>query len=233
METKGGEAPSAEMFRVNVKTLDGKVHPVEVAATTTISEFKAKISTQTNVAPTAQRLIFQGKVLKDDQTVGSAGLTIHMVERPPEAQTPPAGAAPTGAPLPTPMAGGHMRPASIVMGTFSLPNQTGGAPPALDNLINSVLGSLGVPMQTTSIRVTAAPSNGQAPNENAVWGPVENMENHLQQSLNTLQGTQTAEAEQYQAQGRAARRLLALADLMDRASPVWRRLAQAAVRLPI
>jgi hypothetical protein len=33
METKGGEAPSAEMFRVNVKTLDGKVHPVEVAAT--------------------------------------------------------------------------------------------------------------------------------------------------------------------------------------------------------
>jgi hypothetical protein len=117
-----------------------------------------------------------------------------MVERPPEAQTPPAGAAPTGAPLPTPMAGGHMRPASIVMGTFSLPNQTGGAPPALDNvrptfvpialgsnslpidvaytnsrpyhmqLINSVLGSLGVPMQTTSIRVTAAPSNGQAPN---------------------------------------------------------------------
>jgi hypothetical protein len=95
------------------------------------------------------------------------------------------------------------------------------------------------------------------------------MENHLQQSLNTLQGTlhypssgaiapvrniqtcvskrrtrqlsiigpragtQTAEAEQYQAQGRAASRLLALADLMDRASPVWRRLAQAAVRLPI
>lgn len=95
------------------------------------------------------------------------------------------------------------------------------------------------------------------------------MENHLQQSLNTLQGmlhysssraiaprgniqtcdeldriateyywparagTQTAEAEQYQAQGRAARRLLALADLMDRASPVWRRLAQAAVRLPV
>ncbi|ELR14346.1 uncharacterized protein ACA1_102100, partial [Acanthamoeba castellanii str. Neff] len=42
-------------------------------------------------------------------------------------------------------------------------------------------------------------------------------------------GTQTAEAEQYQAQGRAARRLLALADLMDRASPVWRRLAQAAL----
>lgn len=134
---------------------------------TTIGEFKAKISTQTNVAPTAQRLIFQGKVLKDDQTVGSyctvsrltfwtrgligsnhqpaacalrhctairAGLTIHMVERPPEAQTPPAGAAPTGAPLPTPMPGGHMRPASIVMGTFSLPNQTGGAPPALDNV---------------------------------------------------------------------------------------------------
>jgi hypothetical protein len=33
METKGGEAPTAEMFRVNVKTLDGKVHPVEVAAT--------------------------------------------------------------------------------------------------------------------------------------------------------------------------------------------------------
>jgi hypothetical protein len=38
---------------------------------TTIAEFKAKISSLTNVAPTVQRLIFQGKVLKDDQTVGS------------------------------------------------------------------------------------------------------------------------------------------------------------------
>jgi hypothetical protein len=38
---------------------------------TTIAEFKAKISNLTNVAPTVQRLIFQGKVLKDDQTVGS------------------------------------------------------------------------------------------------------------------------------------------------------------------
>src|SRR5690242_4250622 len=58
-----------------------------------------------------------------------------MVERPPEAQTPPAGAAPAGgAPLPTQVPGGQIRPASIVMGTFSLPTQTGGAPPALDNV---------------------------------------------------------------------------------------------------
>jgi hypothetical protein len=66
-------------------------------------------------------------------TAIKAGLTIHMVERPPEAQTPPAGSAP----LPTQMPGGQMRPASIVMGTFSLPTQTGGAPPALGNVRRS------------------------------------------------------------------------------------------------
>jgi hypothetical protein len=33
METKEATPEAAEMFRVNVKTLDGKVHPVEVAAT--------------------------------------------------------------------------------------------------------------------------------------------------------------------------------------------------------
>jgi len=66
-----------------------------------------------------------------------AGLTLHMVERPPEAA---AAAAP--APGPTggvPTTGGvpQVRPASIMMGTITLPNQAGGTPPGLDNVWSS------------------------------------------------------------------------------------------------
>jgi len=88
------EARSEEAFRVSVKTLDGKIHHVEVTSEvlspsnlfpfrsthvlflsqTTIAEFKAKIQNITNVSASLQRLIFQGKVLKDEQTVGSYGI---------------------------------------------------------------------------------------------------------------------------------------------------------------
>jgi len=231
------EARSEEAFRVSVKTLDGKIHHVEVTSETTIAEFKAKIQNITNVSASLQRLIFQGKVLKDEQTVGSygirAGLTLHMVERPPEAA---AAAAP--APGPTggvPTTGGvpQVRPASIMMGTITLPNQAGGTPPGLDNLINSVLSSLGVPMGATSIRVTTTtPPFGQPPNENAVWGPLESIENHLQQVLNSIQGSDAAAEASPEPQGRAARRLMATDSLLERLRPVLRRLAQAADTAP-
>ena len=72
-------------MRLRVKTLDSNTHQVAVLDSDTVTELKRKVCDETGVDVNRQRLIFQGKVLKDEKNVRAYaiqdGMTIHMVER--------------------------------------------------------------------------------------------------------------------------------------------------------
>ncbi|CAH8461148.1 unnamed protein product [Schistosoma rodhaini] len=75
------------MFDVTVKTLDGRdsVFHIEDEAIK-IEDFKKEIEQKLNIAAEQQRLIFQGRVLNNEQTLlecGIQGKVVHLVVRPP------------------------------------------------------------------------------------------------------------------------------------------------------
>ena len=68
-----------------VKTLDGTTVTVDVESADNIGQIKQKIQEKQGVPKENQRLIFNGKELQDDRTVGDYGLqaanTLHLVLR--------------------------------------------------------------------------------------------------------------------------------------------------------
>jgi ubiquilin len=68
---------------INIKCSNSDKSSVVVSTSATIVELKAKIAEVTEVPPESQRLIYKGKVLKDDSTVEfyaiADGDTCHMV----------------------------------------------------------------------------------------------------------------------------------------------------------
>jgi len=81
------ESDDADVISINIKTLDGRAHPLRVPKHITIADLKQSIQAETDVPVSAQRLIFKGKALKEDQRLSAyaieEGHTIHMVARPP------------------------------------------------------------------------------------------------------------------------------------------------------
>lgn len=83
------------MFEVIVKTLNGQDSTIIVEdESMTVEDFKKEIESILDIAPDRQRLIFQGRVLQDDQTLtacGVQGKAVHLVERAPPSrvQNPP------------------------------------------------------------------------------------------------------------------------------------------------
>ncbi|KAL6052590.1 Ubiquitin-like protein Nedd8 [Balamuthia mandrillaris] len=157
-ETNVAQGEPAATIKINVKTLDSRVHSFSVAPNITVPELKAKISDSTNVPPEAQRLIFHGKVLKDDKTIQDYsiqdGQVLHMVERPPNVPPPQSSTASTmgpstssaRAPVPAPV------PQNFVMGAVTIP--VGSDTSNLNNLLSNVLSSLGVPLgSSASVRL--------------------------------------------------------------------------------
>ncbi|KAG4305135.1 hypothetical protein PORY_001305 [Pneumocystis oryctolagi] len=68
---------------VNVKASNDKKYTIEVDADATIEEFKQLISTKVDITPERQRLIYSGRVLKDEEKIEtykiSDGHTVHLV----------------------------------------------------------------------------------------------------------------------------------------------------------
>ncbi|CAH8834848.1 unnamed protein product [Trichobilharzia szidati] len=75
------------MFDVTVKTLDGRDSVFQVEdENMTVESFKKEIEERLNIASDQQRLIFQGRVLNNEQTLAECGVqgkVVHLVVRPP------------------------------------------------------------------------------------------------------------------------------------------------------
>jgi len=72
-------------MQVFVKTLTGKTITLEIPAQKTVYEMKLQIQDKEGIPPDQQRLIFAGKQLEDDHSLGSYGIkddsTLHLVLR--------------------------------------------------------------------------------------------------------------------------------------------------------
>lgn len=100
----GSESESTNVdggVTVNVRCSNGSKFSVQVKLDETVGSFKVVLAQNCDVPAEQQRLIYKGRILKDDQTLESYGLeadhTVHLVRGfVPSASTNPAGAANTG-----------------------------------------------------------------------------------------------------------------------------------------
>ncbi|CAA2978481.1 ubiquitin domain-containing DSK2a-like [Olea europaea subsp. europaea] len=74
---------SGEEVNVNIRCSNGSKFSVRTRLESTVQEFKAVLAQSCDVAAEQQRLIYKGRILKDEQTLVSYGLqadhTVHMV----------------------------------------------------------------------------------------------------------------------------------------------------------
>ncbi|OQR92435.1 hypothetical protein ACHHYP_03697 [Achlya hypogyna] len=89
-----GASSEGGSIDLNVKTLDHRVFRVNLLASSSVPQLKRKIEVETGVDSDRQRLIFRGKVLKNERDLPSYALedghTLHLVIRPLEGDQPPA-----------------------------------------------------------------------------------------------------------------------------------------------
>ncbi|XP_071700230.1 uncharacterized protein [Rutidosis leptorrhynchoides] len=150
-ESKG----SGSNFEISVKTLDSQLRSFNVDKNMIVSALKEKIATEVGLSVDQQRLIFRGKMLKDDDPLSEyhveSGHTLHLVSRQtsefqpssgsPNAET-PASSINTGVSSQDPRVG-HA-PRNVVLGTFGANDQDADGNQDISQVIGAVLNSIGM-----------------------------------------------------------------------------------------
>ncbi|XP_055833391.1 ubiquitin-like domain-containing protein CIP73 isoform X2 [Solanum dulcamara] len=155
----GGSSESTVML--NIKTLDSQTYTFNVDKNLQVSALKDKLASQIGVPVEQQRLIFRGKVLKDNHLLSEYhvenGDTLHLVLRQSQSQA-PSGSSTGEATInnvnrgqePQPTAGGSRNRVgqishSVVLGTFNVGDQGEGlVVPDLNRVIGAVLNTVGI-----------------------------------------------------------------------------------------
>ncbi|KAF8410339.1 hypothetical protein HHK36_002866 [Tetracentron sinense] len=163
---------SESNVELNIKTLDSRMYTFRVDKNMPVPLFKEKIANAVGVPVGQQRLIFRGKVLKDDHLLSEYrillfqaldvstfqvenGHTLHLVARQPVQSQPSSGtsigeasgnndnrANDSTAGAPRNRVGQVSR--SVVLGTFNVGEQGEGVVPDLTQIIGAVLSSFGI-----------------------------------------------------------------------------------------
>ncbi|KAI7725616.1 hypothetical protein M8C21_014798 [Ambrosia artemisiifolia] len=153
-------AAAESMVEIHIKTLDSHLFTFRVHKNMLVSAFKEKIANDVGLPVGQQRLIFRGKVLKDEHPLSQyhieTGHTLHLVARHPSESQPSsasstntnttANATTTGQDPNAP--GSRPRVAhvshSVVLGTFAGGDQNVGGSHDISRVISAVLDSFGV-----------------------------------------------------------------------------------------
>ncbi|XP_049390914.1 ubiquitin-like domain-containing protein CIP73 isoform X1 [Solanum stenotomum] len=154
----GGSSESTVVL--NIKTLDSQTYTFNVDKNLQVSALKDKLASQIGVPVEQQRLIFRGKVLKDNHLLSEYhvenGDTLHLVLRQSQLQAPSGsstGEATTNnvnrGQEPQPTAGGSRNRIgqishSVVLGTFNVGDPGEGLVPDLNRVIGAVLNTVGI-----------------------------------------------------------------------------------------
>ncbi|XP_027941483.1 ubiquitin-like domain-containing protein CIP73 isoform X2 [Vigna unguiculata] len=158
---------SDSTVQLNIKTLDSRIYSFQVNKNMPVSLFKEKIANEIGVPVSQQRLIFRGKVLKDEHVLSEYhvenGHTLHLVERQPNqpqasgtsADEPTGTSSNQGIPSGNDVGSGPPRNRvgqishSVVLGTFNVGEQGEGIVHDLTRVIGHVLNSIGNGGQST------------------------------------------------------------------------------------
>ncbi|KAG7604610.1 putative Ubiquitin domain-containing protein [Arabidopsis thaliana] len=173
--TNASEKTPESTLELNIKTLDSRTYTFQVNKNETVLLFKEKIASETGVPVGQQRLIFRGRVLKDDHPLSEYhlenGHTLHLIVRQPAESAPSSGTPSQGATANDgnntnggPSRNGRHVSHSVVLGSFNVGDQTEGIVPDLSRVIGAVLNSFGVSGQlptnhSTNGTQSSMPSN--------------------------------------------------------------------------
>ncbi|OIW07931.1 hypothetical protein TanjilG_20032 [Lupinus angustifolius] len=168
---------SDSTLQLNIKTLDSRIYSFQADKNMSVSSFKEKIVNETGVPVSRQRLIFRGRVLKDEHSLSEYylenGHTLHLVERHPN-QSQVSG---TSSAEPTVTNGNQGNDAgsgvprfgqishNVVLGPFNLGEQAGGMVPDLSGVIGAVLNSIGIGGQSRNSVSNATQTSAPPGNE--------------------------------------------------------------------
>ncbi|KAI3781124.1 hypothetical protein L2E82_11125 [Cichorium intybus] len=194
---------SGSTVEINIKTLDSQLHSFNVDRNMPVSLFKEKIAGEVGLAVEHQRLIFRGKVLKDEDILSEynveSGHTLHLVSRHPSEIQVSSDTEPSGTHNNHNNTGAAHVSHNVVLGTFGGGDHNEGGSPDITQVIGAVLNSYGIGGQTPmggiglsqpnmqfSIPVQVAQGNERSPTPSQPPALVPTLATPIPDSLNTM-----------------------------------------------
>ncbi|RZB56277.1 ubiquitin-like domain-containing protein CIP73 isoform X3 [Glycine soja] len=142
---------SETTIEIKIKTLDSQTYTLRVDKQMPVPALKEQIASVTGVLSERQRLICQGKVLKDDQLLSAYhvedGHTLHLVVRQPDLPPPGSVSNHSVTELNSSTGLGHASQVApgVFIETFNVPVQGDGVAPEINRIVSAILGSIGLP----------------------------------------------------------------------------------------